>query len=554
MGAISGPGGSGGSTDVQLFSATGAQVWTKPTNAKFVEVWLIGAGGGGGGGCKDTNASTKTGGSGGGGGGLSYGFFDADDLGVTETVTVGAGGASVAGVTADIANGNNGNAGADTTFGTFLSAAGGAGGLGGLTAGTTRAGGAGGAGTVSDGRRWRAIRERCQCKRRIGGGLCRGGRRRRRGNQRHADAQKWRGGRRESDDVSRRTRRWQRRRFARWQWRGGKFPGDFQYSRHRGRRWRERGDRDGGRDWRGRWTRRGRGRRGRDRIGRRNSSEWRERRGREWRGTHYFLFLMAGHISQPGASGGGGSTDVQRFTAAGAQVWTKPVGAKLVRAFLLAGGGGGGSGSLRNINLATEGGGGGGGGGASVGLFRADDLAATENLTVGAGGAGGAGAANAQRTPGIAGSPGTASQFGDTLFAGPGLGGEEGGTGNGSSIDGGDGGVGNYSAGAKGSQGAGTGTVAGQNEAAPTDSNAIAFHVSEWGRCGGRECRHEYQRIKRRRLDLFRCEWRTNQNCGTIGRRRCRSGRNFRCERGSGTNSHSDHASRFRRGRGIAGT
>ena len=78
--------------------------------------------------------------------------------------------------------------------------------------------------------------------------------------------------------------------------------------------------RHGGRRGRNRRARCGRWRRWRKR--RRTAEFWRAVRAARagWRGTDHFLFLMAGHISQPGASGGGGSTDIQRFTAAGAHV------------------------------------------------------------------------------------------------------------------------------------------------------------------------------------------------------------------------------------------
>ena len=38
----------GAATDVQIFTATGANTWIRPTAAQSVDVWIIGGGGGGG--------------------------------------------------------------------------------------------------------------------------------------------------------------------------------------------------------------------------------------------------------------------------------------------------------------------------------------------------------------------------------------------------------------------------------------------------------------------------------------------------------------------------
>lgn len=109
--------------NTQTFTASGT--WTKPTSPTgawvLVEVW---GGGGGGGGTASTGA--------GGGGGYSWGIFAVDDLGATETVTVGAGGAK----------GNPGTVGGTSSFGSHLSAYGGGGGYN---------GGGGGGGQTSAG-------------------------------------------------------------------------------------------------------------------------------------------------------------------------------------------------------------------------------------------------------------------------------------------------------------------------------------------------------------------------------------------------------------------
>lgn len=128
-----------------------------------------------------------------------------------------------------------------------------------------------------------------------------------------------------------------------------------------------------------------------------------------------------GSLSGPAAGGTARQMQLDAFTAAGAQVWTKPAGAKLVKVFLIGGGGGGGSGARSGTGATTlSGGGGGGPGGVSLVLLRAAQLAATENLVVGAGGAGGA-AIVAGTSDGNSGNNGIASSFGNFIQASPGL-------------------------------------------------------------------------------------------------------------------------------------
>lgn len=105
--------------------------WTKPTGLEFLKVEAWGAGGSGG------SRSTTGAGTGGGGGAYQVRFFTASELGTTETVTVGAGGASVTG-------NKNGGAGGNTTFGSLLTALGGGGG--GNGTGTINGGAAGNVG------------------------------------------------------------------------------------------------------------------------------------------------------------------------------------------------------------------------------------------------------------------------------------------------------------------------------------------------------------------------------------------------------------------------
>ena len=119
---------------VQTFNASGT--YTKPTGLAYarVQAW----GGGGSGGRNLTSAAVEAGG--GGGGGYNEVYLLASQIGATETVTVGAGGAAQ---TVDA----NGNAGGNTTFGSLLTGYGGGGG----GAGSTGGGGGGGGGILSAG-------------------------------------------------------------------------------------------------------------------------------------------------------------------------------------------------------------------------------------------------------------------------------------------------------------------------------------------------------------------------------------------------------------------
>lgn len=138
--------------NVQVFTQTGANTWTPPTNYTSVTVILVGGGGSGGSGYKGASGSGRPGGCGGGGGGTTIMTFPASTVGTSNvTVTVGAGNTSPgAARTADGSPGLAGGAGGDTTFGTFARAGGGGGGTGGVVTGTF-AGGVGGTGTIPGG-------------------------------------------------------------------------------------------------------------------------------------------------------------------------------------------------------------------------------------------------------------------------------------------------------------------------------------------------------------------------------------------------------------------
>ena len=114
---------------VDVYSTAGTFTWTKPANAKFVDVHLISGGGGGAGGRKGgtTPPSVAPGGGGGAGGSYSMRSFAATVLGVNETIIVGAGGAGGAAQTNSNANGLSGGAGGNSSFGAWAATTGGLG-------------------------------------------------------------------------------------------------------------------------------------------------------------------------------------------------------------------------------------------------------------------------------------------------------------------------------------------------------------------------------------------------------------------------------------------
>jgi len=103
-------------------STSGSFTWTKPTGAKWVEIYLVGGAPGGGSGARQATSSIRGGGSAGAGGNAFYGRIAAGYLGSTETVTVGAGGAGGASVTTDSTNGNNGSSGSVSSFSIYRTA------------------------------------------------------------------------------------------------------------------------------------------------------------------------------------------------------------------------------------------------------------------------------------------------------------------------------------------------------------------------------------------------------------------------------------------------
>lgn len=129
--------------DVQVFTP-GTSTWTKPPGAKSVKVFVIQGGAGGGSGRRGAAGTVRCGGGGGASGGGSEAVFRASDLPATVNVSVFAGGAGGAAVTANDTNGNAGSSSSRSFFGPALATAYLTGGNPGAGAGGTNATGTGG--------------------------------------------------------------------------------------------------------------------------------------------------------------------------------------------------------------------------------------------------------------------------------------------------------------------------------------------------------------------------------------------------------------------------
>lgn len=122
--------------DTQTFDSSGT--WTKPAGYSASSRVLVQAWGAGGSGGRNTTATSA---SGGGGGGYIERWLNLSQLGATETITIGAGGA------ARTDSNQNGAAGGNTTVGSLVTAYGGGGGCGTVSLGS----GGGGGGQLSAG-------------------------------------------------------------------------------------------------------------------------------------------------------------------------------------------------------------------------------------------------------------------------------------------------------------------------------------------------------------------------------------------------------------------
>lgn len=132
----------GGFGAVKTRKFTSSGTYTPDANLLYAVIECVG-GGGSGGGAAVTAVGTQNAAGSGGGGSYSRTTVTAATVGVSQTVTIGAGGAAPA------AGFNNGNAGGDTSVGTLCIGKGGSGGIG-CASSSNGGGGAGGAAGTGD--------------------------------------------------------------------------------------------------------------------------------------------------------------------------------------------------------------------------------------------------------------------------------------------------------------------------------------------------------------------------------------------------------------------
>jgi hypothetical protein len=129
------------SPNLRVFTSSG--VYTPSAGMKFADVYAYGGGGGGGGGCLSAGSTNASGGGGGGGAAVNWGRFSAQQIGASQNVTVGAGGAGGVHATTSSTAGHNGVTGGATSMGSLHFAGGGGGGAGGQINGVGSGGGGG---------------------------------------------------------------------------------------------------------------------------------------------------------------------------------------------------------------------------------------------------------------------------------------------------------------------------------------------------------------------------------------------------------------------------
>lgn len=120
------PASSSGTLSYNMVEFTSSGTWTKPSGLIGIELVIISAGAGGGSGSRTASGTVSRAGGSGGGGGVLVVYISADDLGATESITIGAGGNGGASVTADNTNGSVGTDGGNTSFGSLFTFWGGA--------------------------------------------------------------------------------------------------------------------------------------------------------------------------------------------------------------------------------------------------------------------------------------------------------------------------------------------------------------------------------------------------------------------------------------------
>jgi hypothetical protein len=108
---------SSGGTPVNIQTFTSSGVWTKPANAKLVEVFLFGAGGGGGAGRRGAPTTGRYGGGGAATGSVVINKMDASVLSATENIWIGIGGNGASVVTVNNTNGLAGSVGGTSYIG-----------------------------------------------------------------------------------------------------------------------------------------------------------------------------------------------------------------------------------------------------------------------------------------------------------------------------------------------------------------------------------------------------------------------------------------------------